>query len=168
MTNTTPASRFRVEHSDSESVRAKGIGEWYVVRQRETDDEWLRVRNTRSEIEYLLHTGEWSTMNWHDDTKHGWYKTEAEARYRLLLYTDPREALAAFYDWLGEDEYVGDCNACWGRGMQGWTSIPCPACHGTGGPPSADTLMVAADWYEERGMTMEAEVLRTIAQGAKE
>jgi len=39
---------------------------------------------------------------------------------------------------------------------------PCPTCHGTGGPPSRHLLDVASDWFEERGLTIEAEVLRSL------
>lgn len=88
-----------------------------------------------------------------------YFPTEAEAQFRLLLYTDPRQALAAFIegtDW----EYVGSCNACWGRGMEGWTDKPCQSCRGTGGQPDAEAMGIAADWYEERGCEMEASVLR--------
>lgn len=116
---------------------------------------------------------------WHN----GYFPTEAEAAFRLLLYTNPARALAAFYKATG-GEYVGSCGECDGKGRvlisklwipgfdlagkREWKPLPtkpCPACHGTGGPPSPEDLGEIADWFGERdGFEMQASVLRGMAK----
>lgn len=157
-TNTTPASQFRVERAGPFEVRSHDRG-WIVL-----SETWGWLHRDCFFIDYP-NKGNWELLqSWKVVCEQIYFPTEAEARYRLLLAMNPREAIAAFYDWLGEDEYIGECNDCWGRGMQGWTSSPCPTCQGTGGPPSAETLSIAADWMEERGMS-EAEWVRSVAEG---
>ncbi len=106
------------------------------------------------------------------------YSTREEAEFRLLLYTDPRQALQPFLEHDsrgGIISYEGTCTDCRGRGRKVFekprvdfelVELDCPTCHGTGGQPAEHLLAGAADWYWERGMTMQAEVLRgLIAKG---
>ncbi len=163
------SERFRVERrTDLTAERAATLGTWYVVRERED----YRFPRAKPEKEYLLRSGEWSTMNWHNDTKHGWYHTEAEATFRLALYQNPREALAAFLTATG-GEYEGSCNDCDGSGKRrphlwvpgfGPGPVPCHACSGTGGPPARAGEI--SDWYERAGADMEAGVLRSLANAS--
>jgi cytochrome c5 len=100
-----------------------------------------------------------------------YYASEAEAEFRLALYLDPRTALAAFLTATG-GSYEGSCGECnaaglTNRGLYLATDPPgrktCPTCHGTGGPPAHAGEI--ADWYSERGMDTEAEVLKGLANG---
>ena len=121
----------------------------------------MRTRQVRSydftdhdqESQYLLNNGEWKSTCFYDSLLHGWYATEAEAAFRLLLYQSPREALS---DFLTAEELEWECSDC-----INWVPHPCQTCdHGHGSPPAPHLLAAAADWHYERGDQMRGDVLK--------
>lgn len=157
MTTTSDASRFRVERA--------GQLQWHVLSSI-VDDKW----HVSERLSLLATPKHWMNRDSRiitndefmlSETPHEsvLFDSEAEARYRLLLYQNPREALAAFYRATG-GEYESGCPYDHNRDGD------CHK-HPNGCPPSAETLGPIADWMEEHGMELEAMVLRTVAQGAK-
>lgn len=119
---------------------------------------------------WLHKSGEWVDRN--DEDSETWSRildgcridTVAEAEFRLMLDTNPREALGPFLRATG-GEYEGTCPDCNRRDRHGWSVFRCPTCHGTGGSPSRDLLQVARDWF---GEGMEHDVLCDVISNSGE
>ncbi len=136
-----------------------------------------------------LHEGYLDNTELEHHDKNGWgfwyFPTEAEAAFRLLLYTDPATALADFLTATG-GSYEGTCQMCKGERSVSiealtlnkqpdgsYTGVafgdaqglwPCPTCHGSGGPPSPALLGIAGDYYERAGDEMRASVLHQLSK----
>lgn len=148
----------------SESPFNIGGKEWYIT---------VQVAPGGNGTRYLCCDGELRGIA-SDPDGIAYYPTEAEARYRLLLYTDPAKALQPFLT-ANNLEYEGTCARCRefeqliedGLYPESFRDFKpdCPTCHGTGGPPAQHLLEGAADWFWERGCEMEASVLKSLLQG---
>lgn len=165
MARTSEAERFRVERAGpfevSPSLSAVG---------------WLVIATSAKEMAAWLHregffvdgTAYHSCVEWRRIADGVHFPTQAEAQFRLLLYTDPRQALQPFLEHDAKGgiiSYEGTCGECGGYGktepgpkVQSF----CDSCHGTGGPPAEHLLCGAADWFGERGEETQASVLRSL------
>lgn len=98
-------------------------GEVHLLDPRNNDICFVTVRVQGDDLyHYLCSDGKlWRTCvpTWepNDSIPHnGYFPTHKEATFRLLLYQNPAQALAAFYKAAG-GEYVGSCENCDGMGV---------------------------------------------------